>query len=188
VSARNPGRTAGVALAGLVLATIVSACGAGDAPEQTTHPHPSAESPDTRTPAETPSPGDVETDPGADETEETMQIRITIGEQRFTATLEDSAAAGDLLARLPVSVDMTDHRGVEKTGPLPSPLSLDGQPEGADPDVGDLGYYAPCNDLVLYHGDQSYHPGIVVLGRLDGDAAARIAQLDGPVTAAVEAG
>jgi hypothetical protein len=93
VSARNPGRTAGVALAGLVLATIVSACGAGDAPEQTTHPHPSAESPDTRTPAETPSPGDVETDPGADETEETMQIRITIGEQRFTATLEGSAAA-----------------------------------------------------------------------------------------------
>jgi hypothetical protein len=88
----------------------------------------------------------VETDPGADETEETMQIRITIGEQRFTATLEDSAAAGDLLARLPVSVDMTDHGGVEKTGPLPSPLSLDGQPEGADPDVGDLGYYAPGND------------------------------------------
>ena len=38
---------------------------------------------------------------------------------------------------------MVDHGGVEKTGPLPSPLSLDGQPDGADPDVGDLGYYAP---------------------------------------------
>ena len=59
---------------------------------------------------------------------------------------------------------MVDHGGVEKTGPLPSPLSLDGQPEGADPDVGDLGYYAPGNDLVLYYGDQSYFPGIVVLG------------------------
>ena len=76
---------------------------------------------------------------------------------------------------------------MEKTGPLPSPLSLDGQPDGADPDVGDLGYYAPGNDLVLYYGDQSYFPGIVILGRLDGDAPQRIAELDGPVTARVEA-
>ncbi|MTB87226.1 hypothetical protein H9L21_07310 [Aeromicrobium senzhongii] len=117
-----------------------------------------------------------------------MQIRITIGDERFTATLDDSAAADDLLAQLPVTIDMVDHGGVEKTGPLPSPLSLAGQPEGADPDVGDLGYYAPGRDLVLYYGDQSYFDGIVVLGRLDGDAAKRIAQLDGNVTARVEAG
>ena len=109
-----------------------------------------------------PIPTDVRTD---------MQIRISIGELRVTATLDDSAAAEDLLALLPVTVAMEDHGGVEKTGPLPSPLSLDGQPDGADPDVGDLGYYAPGNDLVLYYGDQSYYPGIVVLGRLDGDAA-----------------
>jgi hypothetical protein len=81
---------------------------------------------------------------------------------------------------------MTDHGSVEKTGPLPSPLSLDGQPDGADPDVGDVGYYAPGNDLVLYYGDQSYFPGIVILGRLDGDAAGRIADLEGAVTVTVD--
>jgi hypothetical protein len=43
---------------------------------------------------------------------------------------------------------------------------------GADPDVGDLGYYAPGHDLVLYYGDQSYFDGIVILGRLEGDLAA----------------
>jgi hypothetical protein len=53
--------------------------------------------------------------------------------------------------------------------------------------VGDLGYYAPGRDLVLYYGDQSYFPGIVILGRLDGDAAQRIAELDGAVTARIEA-
>ena len=116
-----------------------------------------------------------------------MQIQITIGDQQFGATLDDSAAARDLAAQLPVTVDMLDHGGVEKTGPLPSPLSTDGQPEGADPEVGDIGYYAPGDDLVLYYGDQSYFPGIIVLGRLDGDAAARIADLEGPVTATVEA-
>ncbi len=116
-----------------------------------------------------------------------MRIRITIGEQNFQATLSDSAAVRDLIAQLPVTIDMVDHGAVEKTGPLPSPLSLDGQPEGADPNVGDVGYYAPGNDLVLYYGDQSYYPGIVILGRLNGDAAQRISALDGSITTTVEA-
>jgi hypothetical protein len=116
-----------------------------------------------------------------------MDIHITIGDQTFGATLQNSPATRDLVAQLPATVAMIDHGGVEKTGPLPRPLSLEGQPEGADPDVGDVGYYAPGNDLVLYYGDQSYFPGIVVLGRLNGDAAERIADMDGPVTATVEA-
>jgi hypothetical protein len=118
--------------------------------------------------------------------ENRMNIQITIGDQTFTATLRDSPTARDLIAQLPVTVQMTDHGGVEKTGPLPGPLSLEGQPEGADPDVGAVGYYAPGNDLVLYYGDQSYFPGIVVLGRMNGDAAERIADIDGSVTATVE--
>lgn len=119
-----------------------------------------------------------------------MRIQITIGEQRLGAALAESAAARDLIAQLPVTIGMTDRGGVEKTGPLPSPLSLEGQPDGADPDVGDLGdlgYYAPGNDLVLYYGDQSYFPGIVIVGRLDGDAAQALSELDGPFTARVEA-
>lgn len=119
--------------------------------------------------------------------ENRMNIQITIDDQTFAATLEDSPATQDLLAQLPVTIEMVDHGGVEKTGPLPGPLSLDGQPEGADPDVGDLGYYAPGHDLVLYYGDQSYFPGLVVLGQMHGDAAERIADMDGSVTATVEA-
>jgi hypothetical protein len=117
--------------------------------------------------------------------ENQMKIDITIGEQHFQATVTESAAARDLAAQLPVTIDMIDHGAVEKTGPLPSPLSLEGQPDGADPDVGDVGYYAPGNALVLYYGDQSFFPGIVILGRLDGDAAQRISELEGPVTATI---
>ena len=115
-----------------------------------------------------------------------MKIRITIGDQRLEATLHESAASHDLIAQLPLTVEMVDHGLVEKTGPLPSPLSIEGQPEGADPDVGDLGYYAPGNDLVFYYGDQSYYPGIVILGRLDGDAAERIGHMDRSISATVQ--
>jgi hypothetical protein len=82
---------------------------------------------------------------------------------------------------------MVDHGSVEKTGPLPAPLSLAGQPDGADPDLADVGYYVPGNDLVFYYGDQSYYPGIGIIGRLDGAAAGRIADMNGAITATVEA-
>jgi hypothetical protein len=42
------------------------------------------------------------------------------------------------------------------------------------------------NDLVFYYGDQSYYPGIMIIGRLDGEAASRIADMKGAITATVE--
>lgn len=161
--------------------TVLAACGAPGATDRPTGPRAPTSDPGTPITDDTDDTDDTDT-------EQSMRIRITIGEQRFSATLEDSAATDDLLAQLPVTFDMAEHGGVEKTGPLPAPLSVEGQPEAADPDVGDVGYYAPGQDLVLYHGDQSSFPGIVVLGRLEGDAAARIAELPGTVTATVEAG
>ncbi len=172
---------------GLAVSMSLGACGSDDPGSDSGQT--SSGSTSSPSPTRNPSRGDRATTPDATQTgkEDTMQIGITISDQRFTAILDDSAAARDLLAQLPVTVDMVDHGGVEKTGPLLGPLSLEGQPEGADPEVGDLGYYAPSNDLVLYYGDQSYFPGIVVLGRLDGDAAERLAALNGSVTATIQA-
>ncbi len=134
----------------------------------------------------TPSPSRQATSPPTDTSGEQMKIQITIADQSYPATIFNSPAGRDLIAQLPLTVAMTDHGSVEKTGPLPAPLSLEGQPDGADPAVGDVGYYAPGNDLVFYYGDQSYYPGIVIIGRLVGDAAGRIADLNGAVTATVE--
>jgi len=143
----------------------------------------------TPTPSTSTGPSMPSTEPTSDPEEgeeEAMEIRITINDHRFLATLTDSVAARDLVAQLPATIAMRDHGGVEKTGRLPSALSLDGQPEGADPAVGDVGYYAPGNDFVLYYGDQSYFSGIVVLGRLTDDAVDRIAALHGSVTATID--
>jgi hypothetical protein len=135
-----------------------------------------------QTPHRSSAPGRTDASPQGEQ----MKIQITVNGQRLQATIFDSAAGRDLIAQLPLTVDMVDHGSVEKTGPLPAPLSLAGQPDGADPDIGDVGYYAPGNDLVLYYGDQSYYPGIVIIGRLDGNAAGAIADMDGAVTVTVE--
>jgi len=116
-----------------------------------------------------------------------MQIQIRVAGERFTATVDYTSAGRDLLAQLPQTIQMRDHGGVEKTGPLEKGLSLDGQPDGANPAVGDLGYYAPGHDLVLYYGDQSYYTGVVILGHLDESAASRLAAMAGDITATVTA-
>ena len=104
-----------------------------------------------------------------------MKIQITIGDQRFEAALMTApqrvtslAAAGDRSHDRP-------RRGREDH--LPAPLA-EGRTRGRRPRVGDLATTLR-NDLVLYCGDQSYYPGIVILGRLDSDAAEQIAGMDG---------
>jgi hypothetical protein len=107
-------------------------------------------------------------------------ILITVDGQTLTARLADNATARDLLDQLPLTLRFRDFNHVEKIAKLPRPLTLDGAPEGADPDVDDIGYYAPSGDLVLYYGDVGYFDGIVRLGRFgDGDLAAIVRLPDG---------
>ena len=94
-------------------------------------------------------------------------IRITVGDQTFSAQLADNPTARDLVDQLPLTLRFRDFNRVEKVAKLPRPLTMDGVPAGDDPEINDIGYYAPSGDLVLYYGDVGYFNGIVRIGRLD---------------------
>ena len=96
-------------------------------------------------------------------------IRITVDDRTFTAQLADNATARDLVDQLPLTLRFRDFNRVEKIAELPRPLTMDGVPAGADPEINDIGYYAPSGDLVLYYGDVGYFTGIVRIGRLDAE-------------------
>jgi hypothetical protein len=96
-------------------------------------------------------------------------IRITVGQQDLVAQLADNPTARDLANQLPLTLAFRDFNGVEKIARLPRALTTDGAPEGADPDVADIGYYAPSNHLVFYYGDVGYWNGIVQIGWLRDD-------------------
>jgi hypothetical protein len=117
-----------------------------------------------------------------------LRITITIDGQTFHASVTNSQASQDLIEQLPQTLEMRDHGGVEKTGRLRAPLSPQGPPRGAGPAIGDVGYYAPGQDFVLYYGDQSYYDGIVVLGHMEVGATERLKRLAGSVTAHIERG
>lgn len=96
----------------------------------------------------------------------TVAINVTIGGRTYAATLADNPAARDLAAQLPLTLTFRDYNRVEKIATLPRALSTHGLPAGADPEINDIGYYAPTGDLVLYYGSVGYWDGIVRLGVL----------------------
>jgi len=118
--------------------------------------------------------------------QEGQRIRIRMGDQTATATLNDSEAARDLVAMLPLSIRMRDHLGREKTGPLPGSLSerTRGSPTY---DSSDLGYWRPGGNFVIFYRHDGLtipSPGIVRLGRLV--SGAQIFNVPGAIEVTVE--
>jgi hypothetical protein len=117
---------------------------------------------------------------------EGQRIRIRMGDQTVTATLNRSEAARDLVAMLPVSIQMRDHLRREKTGRIPKPLSerTQGSPTY---EKGGLGYWRPGGNFVIFYRHDGLtipSPGIVLLGKLD--AGAEVFDLPGSVNVTVE--
>jgi hypothetical protein len=110
-------------------------------------------------------------------TSASTSVRISFGDTKLTGRLLDNATARDLAAQLPLTLTFRDHNNVEKGAPLPRELSVAGAPAGHDPVAGDIGYWAPDGNLVLYYDDQApYWNGIVRIGQMHGalDALRRL--------------
>ena len=112
--------------------------------------------------------------------DEPMKIRIIAADQTFTAVLEDSEAARDFAALLPIELKLSDYNRTEMIADLPRPLSTAGAPEGVTPVAGDIAYYAPWGNLAIFYRDFGYSRGLVHLGRLEGHVDA-LARIDAPV-------
>ncbi|WP_204836957.1 cyclophilin-like fold protein [Mycobacteroides salmoniphilum] len=94
-------------------------------------------------------------------------IHIVIAGQTISAHLYDNPTARELAQRLPMTLTFRDFNRLEKIASLPEPLTTQGVPAGDDPEVADIGYYGPTQDLVLYYGDVGYWNGIVRVGQFD---------------------
>lgn len=114
-----------------------------------------------------------------------MNIRLTINEQALSAMLEDSAAARDFAALLPLTLDLEDYAATEKIAQLPKKLSTSGATAGMTPALGDITYYAPWGNLAIFYKDFGHSVGLVKLGRIEGDI--QVLRGRGPLKARIEA-
>ncbi len=96
-----------------------------------------------------------------------MKLRLITDGVVLTAILDDNAAARDFVSLLPLDLTLRDYANKEKVSDLPRRLSTHGTPDGADPEVGDLAYYAPWGNLAIFYRDFGYSSGLIKLGRID---------------------
>ena len=100
------------------------------------------------------------------------KIDITANGRTMTATLADTEAARQLLARLEdgsVTVRMNDYGGFEKVGDLP--WALPASNRQITTSAGDIMLYQGDN-IVIFYGSNSW--SYTPLGRIDGAGAAEI--------------
>ena len=102
---------------------------------------------------------------------ENMKIRMKFENKVLTATLRDSKTARDFVYQLPLTLTLEDYASTEKISDLPKRLSTEGAPSGSDPSVGDIAFYAPWGNLAIFYRDAEYANGLIILGKIDGDAA-----------------
>ena len=96
-----------------------------------------------------------------------MRLKITIGDTELMATLYDNATAKDLIAQLPLTVELEDYASNEKIFYPKPKLSTQGAPTGYDPSAGDITYYSPWGDIAIFYKDFKYSSGLVSVGKID---------------------
>ncbi|XEU18336.1 cyclophilin-like fold protein (plasmid) [Tistrella mobilis] len=98
----------------------------------------------------------------------TMQLRFTFDTHDFTATLDDTPTARDLMSMLPLDLTIEDYSTNEKIARLPRRLTEDGSGTFSGEAPGDLCYFAPWGNLAFFYKGYRYSRGLIRLGRLDG--------------------
>jgi hypothetical protein len=112
------------------------------------------------------------------------QERILISSDwgEVMADLVANDATKSLVRMLPLTIEMSDHLRQEKTGNLPSPLPA--VKRQLDFAAGTIGLWSSDHFVIYYRDGRVPQPGIVLLGRVTGDAS--IFDTPGPVTIRIE--
>lgn len=92
-----------------------------------------------------------------------MQIQVTTNEHTTVFRLNNSPAAKDFYAQLPLNIAVEDYGSNEKIFYPPRKLDTSGTPE-ANALPGTLAYYAPWGDVVMFYKKFGSARGLYELG------------------------
>jgi hypothetical protein len=98
------------------------------------------------------------------------RVVLRVRNEQATATLDDTPAAREFAAMLPLQLTLHGAMGQAKTGRLPHPIDVSGANRVVDPDVADIYYWPPSGDIGIFYDDLGQSvppPGMVRLGSVD---------------------
>jgi hypothetical protein len=98
----------------------------------------------------------------------TMKVRFIFDAHTVNATLYDNPSARDFVSLLPLDLEIEDYSNNEKIAYLPRKLTEDGGGPFENEQPGDVCYYAPWGNVILFYAPYRYSSGLIRLGRVDG--------------------
>jgi len=99
-----------------------------------------------------------------------VRVVLHLSNGLATATLDDTPAAREFAAMLPVQLNLHDPMGQAKSGLVPRPIDATGGERVFDPAVGGIYYSAPSGTFAIFYDDLGQSipdPGLVRLGTVD---------------------
>jgi hypothetical protein len=138
-------------------AIVLAACSAPPAENTTATPAPVTTTPTATEPA-------VPAEASPDGT----PITITAGGVMMTATLNNSQAAQDFAATLPVTLPWFRNAGIEYITELNAPMTETG-PFYTDVQPGDIVYYNPLDSITIIYEETSSVPTLTKMGEITSD-------------------
>ena len=141
---------------------------------------------DSNVPSEQPSdePSDSADDNSTNQT--TLSMKVTIGNRTIMATMEDNAAAKDLLSRLPLEITLNDFNNTTEKIFYPDPaLDMKGVKGGCAPVPGDITIYVPWKNVAIFCKSWSHSNDLVKIGHIE-DNGIEALQVAGDVKVKLE--
>ncbi len=89
----------------------------------------------------------------ASEESSAMKISVAVNGNTTVFELNDSPAAKDLYAQLPLDIKVENYSSNEKIFYPPKKLDTTDTPQSNSHETGTLAYYAPWGDIVMFYGD-----------------------------------
>ncbi|MFD3719062.1 cyclophilin-like fold protein [Streptomyces sp. NPDC058674] len=100
-----------------------------------------------------------------------MDLHVTLDGRPVEAALNDSPAARDFAALLPLTLALEDFHDTERVADLPRKLDTSGASEPDTARAGDIAYYALWGNLALFYRDgPAASADLLILGHLDASA------------------
>lgn len=94
------------------------------------------------------------------------KVQISFAGQTFIVDMDDNEASREFIKKLPLELNFVDYAGKEKVSKLNLSLPK-GESSGYIPNVGDLFYFTPLENIGIFYEKQPPHSGLVFLGRLE---------------------
>lgn len=111
----------------------------------------------------------------------TMKVRFLFDRHTVNATLYDNPSARDFASMLPLDLKIEDYSTNEKIAYLPRKLTEEGSGRFGNEQPGDVCYYAPWGDVILFYAAYRYSSGLIRLGRVDGGIEPMLTRGDFPL-------